>query len=82
MPSGPEPMSLDEFMFGEPEYTADSEVLENILSPYYSNLYSDTGNLFAKTRRRRQGAYHECCMKPCYVSELYAYCNPDPATKS
>ncbi|XP_055915458.1 probable insulin-like peptide 1 [Eupeodes corollae] len=41
--------------------------------PFWTSM---NANSLAKLRRRREGIYHECCLKQCSHQELLLYCNP------
>ncbi|XP_028896541.2 LIRP-like [Zeugodacus cucurbitae] len=42
--------------------------------PFLAKIHGGQVDTVAKSRRRRQGVYDECCRKPCKMSELYSYC--------
>ncbi|XP_053955923.1 probable insulin-like peptide 3 [Anastrepha ludens] len=42
--------------------------------PFLGKFHGDEVDTLAKTRRRREGIYDECCRKGCTYSELYSYC--------
>ncbi|XP_055842201.1 probable insulin-like peptide 3 [Episyrphus balteatus] len=41
--------------------------------PHWGSMEANT---LAKIRRRREGIYHECCLKSCTKSEIMSYCRP------
>ncbi|XP_053955435.1 probable insulin-like peptide 1 [Anastrepha ludens] len=43
-------------------------------SPFLANFHGGQVDTLAKTRRRREGVYDECCRKSCTYSELFSYC--------
>ncbi|XP_017491456.1 PREDICTED: probable insulin-like peptide 1 [Rhagoletis zephyria] len=43
-------------------------------SPFLAKIHGGQVDTLAKTRRRREGVYDECCRKPCTYNELYSYC--------
>ncbi|XP_012159441.1 LIRP [Ceratitis capitata] len=42
--------------------------------PFLAKIHGGQVDTVAKSRRRREGVYDECCRKPCKMSELRAYC--------
>ncbi|XP_017492345.1 PREDICTED: LIRP-like [Rhagoletis zephyria] len=42
--------------------------------PYLAKIHGGQVDTLAKTRRRREGVYDECCRKSCTYNELYSYC--------
>ncbi|CAD7003686.1 unnamed protein product [Ceratitis capitata] len=40
----------------------------------FAKIHAGQVDTVAKSRRRRQGVYDECCRKPCRMSELTSYC--------
>ncbi|XP_018789560.1 PREDICTED: LIRP-like [Bactrocera latifrons] len=42
--------------------------------PFLGRNHGGHVDTVAKTRRRREGVYDECCRKPCSYSELLSYC--------
>ncbi|XP_012159442.1 LIRP-like [Ceratitis capitata] len=43
-------------------------------TPFLAKIHGGQVDTVAKSRRRRQGVYDECCRKPCRMSELISYC--------
>ncbi|XP_067613081.1 probable insulin-like peptide 3 [Eurosta solidaginis] len=43
--------------------------------PFLTRIPNDQIDALAKTRRRRQGVYDECCGKGCTYNEIMSYCN-------
>ncbi|XP_067613080.1 probable insulin-like peptide 5 [Eurosta solidaginis] len=43
--------------------------------PFLAKIHGGQIDTLAKTRRRREGVYDECCRKPCTYNELLSYCN-------
>ncbi|XP_055847211.1 probable insulin-like peptide 3 [Episyrphus balteatus] len=41
--------------------------------PFWTSM---SANSLAKLRRRRNGIYYECCLKPCTKQELMTFCRP------
>lgn len=41
---------------------------------FLTKLHGGQVDTVAKTRRRREGVYDECCRKACSYSELLSYC--------
>ncbi|XP_017493941.1 PREDICTED: probable insulin-like peptide 3 [Rhagoletis zephyria] len=44
-------------------------------SPFLAKIHGGQVDTLAKTRRRRQGVYDECCNKGCTYNEILSYCN-------
>ncbi|XP_017492344.1 PREDICTED: probable insulin-like peptide 3 [Rhagoletis zephyria] len=44
-------------------------------SPFLGKIHGGQVDTLAKTRRRRQGVYDECCNKGCTYNEILSYCN-------
>ncbi|XP_017461074.1 PREDICTED: LIRP-like [Rhagoletis zephyria] len=42
--------------------------------PLLAGIHGGQVDTLAKTRRRREGVFDECCRKPCTYNELYSYC--------
>ncbi|XP_055856156.1 probable insulin-like peptide 1 [Episyrphus balteatus] len=41
--------------------------------PFWRSMSADS---LTKLRRRRDGVYYECCVKPCTKAELMTFCRP------
>ncbi len=44
-------------------------------SPFLGKIHGGYVDTLAKTRRRRDGVYDECCNKGCTYNEILSYCN-------
>ncbi|XP_011210854.2 LIRP [Bactrocera dorsalis] len=42
--------------------------------PFLAKIHGGQVDTVAKTRRRRDGVYDECCRKACSYNELLSYC--------
>lgn len=67
-------MSLDEDMNSENMDDEFNFGLSLDMLPFLTNQENSENSGLAKIRRRRHGVAHECCLKPCRMSEMRAYC--------
>ncbi|XP_055337560.1 uncharacterized protein LOC129587716 [Paramacrobiotus metropolitanus] len=72
---------LPAVMKRNPEYATDDHILPHdedpALDPDSVFLDEQTASIFLHRRADEKGAYSECCLKACTISEIVGYCHPD-----